>query len=74
MEQLLINSESAPDWERIRPVLDEALDSLGDEDREALLLRYFKNQDFRAVGLALGISDDTAPFERMGCKVVDPWK
>src|ERR1035437_1939575 len=60
MEQLLINSESAPDWERIRPVLDEALDSLGDEDREALLLRYFKNQDFRAVGLALGISADTA--------------
>ena len=60
MEQLLINSESAPDWERIRPVLDEALDSLGDEEREALLLRYFKNQDFRAVGLALGVSDDTA--------------
>lgn len=60
MEQLLINSESAPDWERIRPVLDEALDSLGDEDREALLLRYFKNQDFRAVGRALGVSDDTA--------------
>jgi hypothetical protein len=48
------------DWERIRPVLDEALDSLGDEDREALLIRYFKNQDFRAVGLALGVSDDTA--------------
>jgi RNA polymerase sigma factor (sigma-70 family) len=60
MEQLLINSESAPDWERIRPMLDEALDGLGDEDREAVLLRYFKNQDFRAVGLALGISDDTA--------------
>ena len=60
MEQLLTNSESAPDWELIRPALDEALDSLGDEDREALLLRYFKNQDFRAVGLALGVSDDAA--------------
>lgn len=60
MEQLRVNSESAPDWERIRPVLDEALDSLGDEDREALLLRYFKNHDFRAVGLALGVSDDAA--------------
>lgn len=60
MEQLLTNSESAPDWEHIRPVLDEALDSLGEEDREALLLRYFKNQDFRAVGLALGVSDDAA--------------
>jgi FtsZ-binding cell division protein ZapB len=41
-------------------MLDEALDSLGDEDREAVLLRYFKNRDFRTVGLALGISDDTA--------------
>jgi len=60
MEQFLINSESVQDWEYIRPLLDEALDSLDDEDREALLLRYFKNQDFRAIGLALGISDDTA--------------
>ncbi len=60
MEQLLINAGSAPDWERIRPLLDEGLDSLSEEDREALLLRYFKNQDFRTVGLALGISDDTA--------------
>jgi len=60
MEQLLTNTGSAPDWELIRPVLDEALDSLADEDREALLLRYFKNQDFRAIGLVLGTSDDTA--------------
>src|SRR6266496_1974021 len=60
MEQLLTNSDSAPDWERIRPALDEALDSLGDEDREALLVRYFKNQDLRAVGLALGVSEDAA--------------
>jgi RNA polymerase sigma factor (sigma-70 family) len=60
MEQLLTNSASAPDWEHIRPVLDEALDSLGDEDREALLLRYFKNQDLRSVGRALGVSDDAA--------------
>lgn len=60
MEQLLANSEAPMDWEQIRPSLDEALDSLGDEDREALLLRYFKNQDFRAVGAALGVNDDTA--------------
>ncbi len=60
MEQLLANSGSLADWEQIRPALDEALDSLGDEEREALLLRYFKNQDFRTVGIALGISDDAA--------------
>ncbi|HEX7618641.1 MAG TPA: sigma-70 family RNA polymerase sigma factor, partial [Verrucomicrobiae bacterium] len=60
MEQLITNSETAPDWGRVRPVLDEAMADLSEEDREALLLRYFKNQDLRAVGLALGVSDDTA--------------
>jgi len=60
MEQLLINSEPSGNWEQIRPALDEAINTLGDEDREAVLLRYFKNQDFRAVGQALGINDDAA--------------
>src|SRR5207247_1267427 len=60
MELLLSNSETAPDLDRIRPVLDEAMDNLSDEDRDALLLRYFKNHDFRDVGLALGLCDDGA--------------
>jgi RNA polymerase sigma factor (sigma-70 family) len=60
MEHLLNKSEASVDWEQIRPALDEALDSLGDEDREALLLRYFKNHDLRTVGAALGVSDDAA--------------
>ena len=60
MEQLIINSQSAPDWERIQPALDEAMADLNDDEREALLLRYFKNHDFRAVGRALGINDDAA--------------
>jgi len=59
MEQLHTNSESTPDWENIRPLLDEAMAGLGD-DHDALLLRYFKDQDYRAVGRALGVSDDTA--------------
>src|SRR4051794_21056192 len=33
---------------------------LGDADREAVLLRYFKSQDFEAVGLALGVSEVAA--------------
>ncbi|HXC99350.1 MAG TPA: sigma-70 family RNA polymerase sigma factor [Verrucomicrobiae bacterium] len=60
MEQLIINSESAPDWDLIRPVLDEALDSLNDEDHAVLLLRYFEKKSLREVGEALGTSDDTA--------------
>jgi len=52
--------ETSPDWDRVRPCLDEAMANLSDPDREALLLRFFKNQDLRAVGAALGVSDDAA--------------
>ncbi len=48
------------DWELVAPHLDEALGELGGPERDALLLRYFKNQDFRAVGATLGITDDAA--------------
>lgn len=55
MDQLLPNADDA-DWEQLRPALDEALDCLADEDREALFLRFFQNHDFRAVGQQLGVS------------------
>jgi hypothetical protein len=51
---------TSPDWEEIRPLLDEAMEKLEETDREALLLRFFKNEDLRAVGAALGVSDDAA--------------
>ena len=60
MQDLHSTSESSPDWDSVSPLLDEALSALDDRDRDALLLRFFKNQDFRAVGAALGVSDDTA--------------
>jgi len=60
MENLDSASETAPEWERVQPVLDEAMAELSDEDRDALLLRFFKNRDFRAIGAALGVSDDAA--------------
>ncbi len=54
------SSEVANDWGEIRPVLDEALASLGDEDRNALLLRFFKNENLTSVGMTLGVSEDAA--------------
>src|SRR5438132_167741 len=60
MQHLDTASEPLPDWDRIRPVLDEAMASLAGQDRDALLLRYFKNEDLRSVGVALGVSDDAA--------------
>ncbi len=55
-----MKSESAPDWEGIRPLLDEALDHLNPADRDALLLRFFEQKSLAEVGRALGSNEDAA--------------
>lgn len=52
------NSEA--DWETLAPALEEAMQRLDSRDRDALILRYFKGRDLRAVGAALGTSEDAA--------------
>ncbi len=56
----LLSADPDARWEHISPHLDDALGELDEPDREALLLRYFKNQDLRTVGAKLGITDDAA--------------
>jgi len=60
MENLDSIPDATPDWERLRPVLDEAMAELSEPDYDALVLRFFNNQDLRSVGSALGVSDDAA--------------
>ena len=60
MKQLVGGSDATQDWDRVRPLLDEGMASLSDGDRNALLLRYFKNQDLRSIGAALAVSEDAA--------------
>jgi hypothetical protein len=60
MENLNVTSDSAAEWEKIRSVLDDAMSALNESDYDAIVMRFFRNQDFRSVGLALGVSDDTA--------------
>jgi RNA polymerase sigma factor (sigma-70 family) len=50
----------AADWQRIQPVLDEALAALSTKDRETLLLRFYRSLSVREVGAALGIATDAA--------------
>ncbi len=50
----------APDWEQVRPALDEAMHELKENDREAILLRYFENRPFAEVGAKLGLNENTA--------------
>ena len=56
----LLSSPRDANWDHIAPYLDEALGELGESDRDAVLLRYFKNQDLRTIGASLGISEDAA--------------
>ncbi len=55
-------SESAPDadWEKLRPMLDDAMHELKETDREAVLLRYFENRQFAEVGAKLGLNENAA--------------
>ncbi len=45
---------------RVAPVLDEAINQLGAEDRTAILLRFFEQRGLRSVGEALGSSENAA--------------
>jgi RNA polymerase sigma factor (sigma-70 family) len=39
-----LTPETTPDWNQIRPLLDLALDELGDDDRDAVILRFFEQR------------------------------
>ena len=55
-----LEAEPAPDWDQIRPLLDDALDRLDRADRDALLLRFFEQRSLAEVGQALGANEDAA--------------
>jgi RNA polymerase sigma factor (sigma-70 family) len=45
---------------QVAPILDEAINQLGTEDRAAIVLRFFEQSDFRTVGETLGINENAA--------------
>ncbi|MGD0743950.1 MAG: sigma-70 family RNA polymerase sigma factor [Verrucomicrobiota bacterium] len=47
-------------WMQISPLLDAAMEKLGQKDHDALVLRFFENRNFKEVGAALGASEDAA--------------
>ncbi len=48
------------DWEKLRPVLDEALAELGEDDRDAVALRFLEEKSFAEIGRRLELSEDAA--------------
>ena len=53
-------SEDQPAFQALVPLLDEALLSLREKDRTALLLRFYESQSLHDVGIAFGVSEGTA--------------
>lgn len=49
-----------PLWKQISPLLDEALGTLGEKDRRAVLLRFFENKSLAEVGTELAVGQDGA--------------
>jgi RNA polymerase sigma factor (sigma-70 family) len=64
-EALMMQEQSQTDgpeieWERLQPDLDALLLELKEPDREALLLRYFRQCSFAELGRKLGVTDNAA--------------
>jgi RNA polymerase sigma factor (sigma-70 family) len=60
MEMKALDDSTGSPWDHIAPHLDEGLNQLSASDRDAIVLRFFKQQDFRAIGATLGVSEDAA--------------
>ncbi len=60
MQESGFNPTAESTWEEINPVLDEAMAELNPAEKTAVLLRFFESKELKAVGLALGVSEDAA--------------
>jgi RNA polymerase sigma factor (sigma-70 family) len=53
-------TEAGPEWERLKPVLDAAIDALPERERAPIVLRLLEGRPFKEIGAALAISEDAA--------------
>jgi len=62
MQSILNEAANEPteSWNQIAPLLDGAMEQLGQKDHDALVLRFFAGRNFKEVGAALGASEDAA--------------
>jgi RNA polymerase sigma factor (sigma-70 family) len=60
MSELPSEASPEPDWDQLRPTLDDALHELNDRDRVAVLLRFFENQSFAQVAGKLRLTENGA--------------
>lgn len=59
MNELHSTSAQDAEWERLRPVLDDAMDGMSSNDREAVLLRYYEGKSYADIGDRLRVAENT---------------
>jgi RNA polymerase sigma factor (sigma-70 family) len=60
MQSKILNEQTDPAWERLSPLLDEAMARLGERDRSALVLRFFENKTAREIAAVQRIDESAA--------------
>jgi len=59
MQTASSQSEDAA-WREIAPLLNGAMEQLGQRDHDAVVLRFFEGRNFREIGAATGVSEEAA--------------
>jgi RNA polymerase sigma factor (sigma-70 family) len=60
MNEITGDPTPPPDWEKLRPVLDDTIDELDETDREAVVLRFFEGRTFADIGARLRLTENAA--------------
>lgn len=60
MQTIQSDAEPAPEWEQLRPLLDDLVLELKTDDREAVVLRFFQQQTFAEIGSTLRLTEEAA--------------
>ena len=58
--QSILNESDSTAWNQIAPLLDEALNCLGQKEHDAVVLRFFDGKELKQVGAAMGTTEDGA--------------
>ncbi len=58
--QSVLNEPDSETWTQIAPLLDNALEHLGEKDHNAIVLRFMEGKDFKQVGAVMGTGEDAA--------------
>jgi RNA polymerase sigma factor (sigma-70 family) len=60
MQPSTIDSSDPADWQQLAPILDQLIGKLSRSDREAILLRYYRDLPFAEVAAQIGTTPDAA--------------